>query len=132
MRRESESRIPKSAGPSRGAFALALWILLLTFGVFGGAEAHMTVVSPAAMTAGGAVVSVESVAAVSISDDESCPAVAGHGHSHCCMGGASCHAMTAVIAFATNLDYPGCASDAASDRDAAHSDVAPLFHPPRS
>jgi hypothetical protein len=129
MRRDSESRIPKFAGPSRGAFVLALWISLLTFGVFGGAEAHMTIVSPPAMTAGGAI---ESVAPMTISDDESCPAVAGHGRSHCCVGGASCHAMTAVIAFATNLGYPGCASDAASDRDVARSDVAPLFHPPRS
>jgi hypothetical protein len=132
MRRDSERRIPKSAGPSRGAFVLALWISLLTFGVFGGAEAHTTIVPPPAMVVGGAIDNVESVVPMTTSDDESCPAVAGHGRSHCCVGSASCHAMTAVIAFATNLDYPGCASDAASDPDIARSDVAPLFHPPRS
>lgn len=130
-RRESAS-VPRSSSPWRGALVVVIWIVLLTFGTLGRAEAHASAFPAPMMGANSEAGGGVSIAATTIADDETCPALAGHSRRHCCGSNASCHAMTTAIVLDTNLDCFGCAPEAAPDRGVACSDVAPLFHPPKS
>jgi hypothetical protein len=113
----------------RHALVLALWIALLTFGMFAQAEAHMASLPQIAP----AVAATTGIAAAPIvqHDDGTCPAVPGHRGHQCCVGGAGCHAATAAIVSTTAPAVPGARYDAAPSRAIASGDVAPLFHPPK-
>jgi hypothetical protein len=93
------------------------------------AEAHGTAEAEVAFAAAQPVVaSVPSAAA----DHESCPGGATHGQQRRCASQGVCHVVALVHDAMVGADAPQLSLAPRAATDHTGSDVAPLFHPPRS
>jgi hypothetical protein len=124
----------RSSHCSRQKTWLGLFVCLALLIVSGAANAHGSAVAqnPAISPVLSRHVAVSAAGPFQAADEHSCPTGSGHRQHQACASSGICHAMAMAQSVALPLNSAAACPEVLAAVAIAGSNVAPLFHPPKS